>query len=645
MDGGTQSLLLGMRLSPAKSPPSGESTSPAINPPKRNFQAEEQGDYPFDVTIAPLMGVECVQHGGFAPCDNNQKYDQEDKMRNRNLWVQVVLVVSWSIMIANNIGAVTPPTGSLADTKIAFVSDRDGNHEIYMMNADGTNPVNRTNHLAMDRSPSWSPDGTKIAFQSSRDGNDEIYVMNPDGTNQIRLTHNTVDDYTPRWSPDGTKIVFAPLYDGLYVMNPEGSNPTRLTNPAQDFFPSWSPDGTKIIFASTRNGNQAEIYMINADGTNLINLTNHPADDFDPSWSPDGTKITFVSIRDLNEEIYVMNADGTNPVRLTSHPATDRYPYWSPDGTKIAFASNRNGNYEIYVMDTNGSNPVNLTNHPAGDFLPAWSPFLLQAPQITTPSLPNGSVGESYSQTLQATGGTPPYSWSITSGNLPNGFSLNPSSGVISGTPTAGGVFNFTVEVRDSAGQTATKDFAITINAPPTLAIISPTSGQAFPAGTTSISLQVDIANHPSPGHWHWQLDTPFPTSGPAGGNMVTSGNTATITGLMDGRTYTVYATLVDGDHNVLSPPVTANVMFSVENLPIDPLLIQYEPTLYFYENERYRPMRVDEYVDHCEFWSTDFDFLSIEWDTLVHTETTLSLLFFEEYIKQGGLSKFQLIV
>ena len=120
--------------------------------------------------------------------------------------------------------------------------------------------------------------------------------------------------------------------------------------------------------------------MINADGTNLQNLTNHPAYDWGPAWSPDGTKIAFASDRDGNVEIYVMNADGTNPRNLTNHPADDgellwSRPAWSPDGMKIAFTSMRDGNAEIYVMAADGTNPRNLTHHPAQDDMPAWSPL------------------------------------------------------------------------------------------------------------------------------------------------------------------------------------------------------------------------------------------------------------------------------
>jgi dipeptidyl aminopeptidase/acylaminoacyl peptidase len=129
-----------------------------------------------------------------------------------------------------------------------------------------------------------------------------------------------------------------------------------------------------IAFTSTRDGND-EVYVMNADGTSPINLTNNPASDDLPSWSPDGTKIAFTSERDGNREVYVMNADGTDQTRLTDNPAFDWLPSWSPDGTKIAFTSARDGNVEVYVMNADGSGQTRLTDNPATDDLPSWQPI------------------------------------------------------------------------------------------------------------------------------------------------------------------------------------------------------------------------------------------------------------------------------
>jgi dipeptidyl aminopeptidase/acylaminoacyl peptidase len=134
----------------------------------------------------------------------------------------------------------------------------------------------------------------RIAYVSGRDGNPEIYVMNADGDGRTRLTNNTAYDWIPAWSPDGTRIAFVSDRDGnyeIYVMNADGGGRTRLTNnTAEEWIPAWSPDGTRIAFVSDRDGN-GEIYVMNADGSGVTRLTNNAADDEDPAWSPDGTRI------------------------------------------------------------------------------------------------------------------------------------------------------------------------------------------------------------------------------------------------------------------------------------------------------------------------------------------------------------------
>jgi Tol biopolymer transport system component len=269
-------------------------------------------------------------------------------------------------------------------SKIAFISDEPGNSEIYVMDADGSDPTRLTFKAGADNRPDWSPDGTKLAFQSNRDGNYEIYVMNADGSNQTRLTDHPALDGVPAWSPDGSKIAFfserAHGWAGdIWIMNPDGSDQTPLT-----YDPhyrrgrmDWSPDGTKLAFDSIGGGYSFDIWVMDADGSNQINLTSHYPEDTHPVWSPDGTKIGFSSDPGGNREVCVMNADGSGLANLTNHPAYDADTAWSPDGTKIAFFSDRDGSFEIYVMNADGSNPVRLTNMPTsfeGD--PAWSPWL-----------------------------------------------------------------------------------------------------------------------------------------------------------------------------------------------------------------------------------------------------------------------------
>ena len=173
--------------------------------------------------------------------------------------------------------------------------------------------IRLTYNGAFDASPVWSPDGRRIAFDSDRDGNWEVYVMNADGSGVTRLTGNDAVDGSPSWSPDGRRIAFDSKRDGnreIYVMNADGSSVTRLThNPADDGYPSWSPDGRRIAFDSKRDGNR-EIYVMNADGSGVTRLTYNGANDLFPDWSPDGRRIAFHSNRDGRMDIYVMNSAG-----------------------------------------------------------------------------------------------------------------------------------------------------------------------------------------------------------------------------------------------------------------------------------------------------------------------------------------------
>jgi Tol biopolymer transport system component len=270
------------------------------------------------------------------------------------------------------------PSLVVAQEKIAFPSNRDGNSEIYVMNNDGTNQTRLTFNQTFDGEPSFDGNGGRIAFTSTRDGNAEIYVMNTDGSNQNRLTNNLGSDAHPAFSWDGSKIAFISDREGkpdIYVMNSDGTNQIQVTDTQYSAFnPSFSPDGNRILFSSY-DGNDSEIWLIEANGINPVNLTDNKQDDRIAHFSPDGTRIVYMSDDDpVNHDfdIFIMNADGSNPVNLTRNLSEESNPSFSPDGTAVVFASGSSGNQEIWAMTPGGTGEINLSNNAATDLWPTW---------------------------------------------------------------------------------------------------------------------------------------------------------------------------------------------------------------------------------------------------------------------------------
>ncbi len=266
-----------------------------------------------------------------------------------------------AIYSINNDGSgLTKLTGDMVDivnpqwspdgTKILF----EGNPNIYIMNADGSDLINLT-RKAEGRHPDWSPDGKQIVFNSLRSGNNEIYTINVDGTGIKRLTNTPLDDLEPQWSPNGFWIAYYTTknlstggwYYEICVINSDG---TELKEITEGVTLRWSPDGSQIAFL----GPYSNIFMIEPDGTGLKNLSNSNGYDFDFSWSPDSKLIAFATNRDNNAEIYLLCVDCEDSPQINitkSAGRNDHKPSWSPDGTQIAFLSDDT----LCVMNADGS--------------------------------------------------------------------------------------------------------------------------------------------------------------------------------------------------------------------------------------------------------------------------------------------------
>jgi Tol biopolymer transport system component len=307
--------------------------------------------------------------------------------------------------------AVEPqPTGVLTNTaetvvfpaiggRVAFHSDRDGEIDIYTMNADGSDVQRLTDAPGRDFEPDWSPDGAAIVFSSDRDDPDnaQLYLMNADGSNQRRLSSQLTDDQVgARWSPDGQWILFHsnPVVDGLarfdvFKVRPDGSDLTNLTNASgNNFMADWSPDGERIVFVSQRDGNR-ELYVMNADGSNQTRLTDGGWENSLPRWSPDGQQIAFESDREgTTYGVFVIDAPGDdsagqsleNTVRALTLPGfNNSTPGWV-DGDWLYITSDRDStnliNWEIYLLKADGSDQTLRVTENVGisDRFPSWTP-------------------------------------------------------------------------------------------------------------------------------------------------------------------------------------------------------------------------------------------------------------------------------
>ena len=259
-------------------------------------------------------------------------------------------------------------------SKIVFVSDRDGNPEIYMMDYDGRNQIRLTFNKAIDLLPALSPDRTKVAYTSYRRANPDLFVFHIYTGKTIPISTKGAN-YAPSWSPDGKKIAFCSSRSGnheIYVVDENGKNLRRLTfNKAIDTSPDWSPTGREIVFTSDRSGSP-QLYIMDAEGTNVRKISYGGTYHDSPSWSPNGDKIAYVSRVENRFDIYVLDLRTNQIIKITENNARNENPSWSPDGRHIVYSSNVSGTIQIYITDYDGQNTRVLTSK-GNNKMPDWS--------------------------------------------------------------------------------------------------------------------------------------------------------------------------------------------------------------------------------------------------------------------------------
>lgn len=264
----------------------------------------------------------------------------------------------------------------LFTSKIVFVSNRDGNDEIYLMDYDGRNQTRLTFNKVQDYMPALSPDSRKVAYTSYRSGKAALYVLDIYEGKIIEVRTEGRTNYAPCFSPDGEKIVFCSHIPGgnpeIFTASSSGTGVKRLTfNKAADTAPYWSPTARQIAFTSDRSGSP-QIYIMDAEGSNVRRASFGGSYHDGPAWSPTGDRIAYIARVESIFDIYILNIRSNRVTKLTESRARNESPTWSPDGRHIVFSSTRSGKIQIYSMDYDGANVRQLT-FKGENKLPNWS--------------------------------------------------------------------------------------------------------------------------------------------------------------------------------------------------------------------------------------------------------------------------------
>lgn len=263
------------------------------------------------------------------------------------------------------------PVVSPDGMRIAFLSNRGGADELFVISADGTGELQLTTTPDEKNAIAWTADGKQVLYSTSPNDTSHFYAINPEGTRQREIAK--VPGRAPTLSPDGTRLIYMTgtwTATRLMISAPDGSNPRPITDGSYIAWNThWSPDGKQIAFTSRSDPKgELAIFVMNADGTGKRQLSHFSAGSGNvqwPVWSPDGHQLAIQVNRPKEHDahIWIIDATGDNAHRLAAHdqPYLDETPAWFHDGKRIAFQSNRTGKMEVWMMNTDGSGMHQIT--------------------------------------------------------------------------------------------------------------------------------------------------------------------------------------------------------------------------------------------------------------------------------------------
>jgi hypothetical protein len=276
----------------------------------------------------------------------------------------------------SNTPTVRPTLPPLTGYELVYIGERGTNPAaIFFASADGSSE----RKLGDGIDAAWSPDGSRLAYvrRSEATGKPVLVTIDAGGSNEFVVAETVGDSLvTPAWSPNGERLSYAANDRGnydLFLINADGSNQVRLTDTAgDDLSPMFSPDGTRLLYASDVTGRKSlQIVSRVLETGQVTRLTESQGQNLDPMWSPDGRSIVFASTRDRTADIYIMRADGSDERLLTvgDGSAENRHPAWSSDGNYLVFSSTRNGGvFNLFIMTPDGKNIQQITNQAGPSF-------------------------------------------------------------------------------------------------------------------------------------------------------------------------------------------------------------------------------------------------------------------------------------